>query len=30
MKFEEALDKIKNLYDVFYIENKYGKGAHKK
>lgn len=30
MKFEEALDKIKNSYDAFYIENKYGKGTHEK
>ena len=30
MKFEEALDKIKNSYDAFYIENKYGKGTHNK
>lgn len=30
MRFEEALDKIKNSYDAFYIENKYGKGTHEK
>lgn len=30
MKFEEALDKIKNSYDAFYIKNKYGKGTHNK
>lgn len=29
MTYEEALDKIKNSYDAFFIQNKYGdKGTH--
>lgn len=30
MKFEEALDNIKNSYDAFYIGNICGKGTHEK
>lgn len=30
MKFEEALNNIKDSYDAFCIKNKYGKGTHNK
>lgn len=28
-KYLQALEKIKNEYDAYYIENKYGDGTHK-
>ena len=29
MTKREAINKLKNEYDAFYIENKYGSGTHK-
>ncbi len=29
-EYLEAVDKLENEYDAFYIENKYGDGTHKK
>lgn len=29
-EYLEAVDKLENEYDAFYIENKYGEGTHKK
>lgn len=29
-KYIEAIEKIKNEYDAFYIENKYGTNTHQK
>lgn len=28
-KYKETLEKIKNEYDAYYFENKYGDGTHK-
>lgn len=27
-KYQRAIEKLKNEYDAFYLENKYGKGTH--
>lgn len=30
LEYLDAVDKLENEYDAFYIENKYGEGTHKK
>ena len=29
MTYKEAINNLKNEYDAFYVENKYGSGTHK-